>query len=128
MSAAKTMPDSRATRTLSLQAAGNTQRGETRRINQDSLYHRAGRLSSGEVAGLYILCDGMGGHEAGEVASQLAVQLISEALEVVLGGAATQDADLTQPSLATTEARVQAAIAKANRRLHDHWGRGEGPT
>lgn len=47
-------------------AAGHTDTGPTRTANEDHWHIDAGR-------GLYIVADGMGGHQAGEVAAHLAV-------------------------------------------------------
>src|SRR5215212_7697218 len=46
-----------------------------RRGNEDNLY-----ADANEYRGLFIVADGMGGHAAGEVASQMAVDLISSEL------------------------------------------------
>ena len=51
-------------------AAGRTDVGRTRSRNEDSVY-----LSV--EAGLALVCDGMGGHAAGEVASQLVIAALA---------------------------------------------------
>jgi protein phosphatase len=68
-----------------------THPGQIRPDNEDNLY---------ASQGVYVVADGMGGHEAGEVASQIAVQRIRETL-------ADEEA-------APTAERVVEAISSAN--------------
>lgn len=49
------------------QSAGHTETGKVRRLNEDALLLR-------EDAGLWVVADGLGGHSAGDYASQLLVQ------------------------------------------------------
>ena len=54
--------------------------GQARQINEDSLLSieiSQVRRSISEPLGLYAVCDGMGGHSAGDVASALAVQTLA---------------------------------------------------
>ncbi len=64
---------------LKLTAADKTDRGKQREQNEDSAYKRIESSENGD-RGLFIVADGMGGYQAGEVASKLAVQKISEGL------------------------------------------------
>lgn len=72
-----------------------THPGRSRELNEDSIYVN-------EDAGLFVLADGMGGHNAGEVASALAVALVSALIEEELESAE----DLAE--------LVREAIAKTN--------------
>jgi protein phosphatase len=72
----------------SLMAAGATDVGKIRQHNEDyfgmatvlrEIVSPTDQVLSGQ--GLYILCDGMGGHEQGEVASQLTVETLQANLE-----------------------------------------------
>ena len=49
-----------------------TSKGKIREINQDSYY-----ISTDRKYPLFIIADGMGGHKAGEIASKMAVEIIS---------------------------------------------------
>jgi len=57
-----------------LQAVGLTDVGQTRSHNEDFFLSDPGR-------DLYVVCDGMGGHAAGEVASKTTAETIRECLE-----------------------------------------------
>jgi serine/threonine protein phosphatase PrpC len=63
---------------LRLLAADKTDVGRQREQNEDCAYRRIS--PEGDVA-LFIVADGMGGYRAGEVASRLAVETISQALD-----------------------------------------------
>ncbi|MEG4342677.1 serine/threonine phosphatase [Microcoleus sp. A003_D6] len=69
----------------SLEDAGLTDVGRTREHNEDffSIWTQLNKLENSfgrifQTKGLYILCDGMGGHDSGEVASQLAAETLRE--------------------------------------------------
>jgi serine/threonine protein phosphatase PrpC len=65
---------------LKLTAADKTDVGKQREQNEDSAYKRIESLGEGD-RGLLIVADGMGGYQAGEVASKLAVETISKAMD-----------------------------------------------
>jgi protein phosphatase len=79
-------------------------RGRIRAGNED-------RVAAQAAIGLAVLADGMGGHNAGEVASGMAVELIvADALQLV-DPAAALDASQAQ-------ALIAECIARANARIH----------
>lgn len=93
-----------------LTAHGVTDPGRVRKINEDSL------LVDLDL-GVFLVADGMGGHNAGEVASQLAV----EAIRGFLSRSRDSD-DVTwpygiDPKLSFNANRLMTAIRLANRRV-----------
>jgi serine/threonine protein phosphatase PrpC len=97
---------------LSFDTATLTDRGMVRGNNEDSTFALETTLptESGIASlGIYIVADGMGGHEAGEVASKMAVQIISSTLLDKL----REPGGLLSPSLS-----VKQAIEKANIEIH----------
>ncbi|NJR39872.1 MAG: serine/threonine phosphatase [Leptolyngbyaceae cyanobacterium CSU_1_4] len=94
--------------------AGLTNIGSQRNHNEDyfSLQSDVRKIESPEsktlqTQGLYILCDGMGGHAGGEVASALAVETLK-----------TYFAENWQDQLPSEE-QIREAIGQANRAIFD---------
>jgi PPM family protein phosphatase len=95
---------------LKLTAHGVSHPGRVRANNEDALFWDL-------PAGLFLVADGMGGHQAGEVASRMAVETVSSFLE-----ASRHDRDLTwpfgfDPTLSVNANRLVTAVRLANRKI-----------
>ena len=87
---------------MHLAVAARTDTGRMRRGNEDNLH-----ADANEFRGLFIVADGMGGHAAGEVASQMAVDVLTAELAGVN--------DLTSSE---SEQKLSDALKLANRAVY----------
>jgi serine/threonine protein phosphatase PrpC len=86
-----------------LNVAGLTDVGRERALNEDQLYYQVVQASDDGPLGLFVVADGMGGHLAGEVASQWAVQTLKRELAPLFR---PQDPSVTRRLAAETLATV----------------------
>ncbi|MBW4420931.1 MAG: serine/threonine phosphatase [Myxacorys californica WJT36-NPBG1] len=107
---------------FSLDDAGRTDIGRQRDHNEDcfSIDTQVAKthLSSGKAVrarGLYVLCDGMGGHASGEVASQLAADTLRSYFQQYWQQAAETGADAKLPPADV----IREAIQRANKAIYD---------
>ena len=82
-----------------LRAAAATDVGQRRRGNED-------RYALAPELGLYLVADGMGGHTAGQVASELAADAAVRAVETLRGASAS------------LSERLRSAVTSANRTIY----------
>ena len=106
---------------LQLDSAAFTDRGRKRELNQDSIFHQTSHTENGENIGLFLVCDGMGGHQAGEVASHIAMEVITRELSPLfsLSGGFSHE-DKTQPSYLRLSQNVETAVIKANDEIRQY--------
>ena len=96
---------------MRLRVGAATDTGLVRDLNEDVYMVRAEQ-------GLFVVCDGMGGCPAGEVASQLAVDAIADQLnEATHGGTVVRPAN-GQRYLAQTS-RLAEAVRRSNQVIYD---------
>jgi protein phosphatase len=97
---------------LSIKVAGNTDIGLVMTKNEDSCYPTASsNLDDPILPRLSIVCDGIGGHEGGEVASQLAVQSLKLQIRALLTEVAEQT-ELVPPDL--LQEQLEASLRVVN--------------
>jgi protein phosphatase len=102
-------PDSRKVTDVRFEAVGVTDIGRQRKHNEDHVLLRP-------ELDLFVVADGMGGHNAGDVASRLATASLRNFYEATLDGVPDSQGPGDQyQELAPGAQRLAAAIRKANR-------------
>ena len=96
---------------MNFEAAGQTDIGKKRQINQDSFL-------IDEEKGLFVVADGLGGHRAGEKASLLATQTIQNFFEENLGNNKFIKTDEIDKNLSSTANTLHHSIEKANQQVY----------
>ena len=91
---------------LTTEAFGGTDVGRKRQHNEDAMLVDAS-------LGLYIVADGMGGHAAGEVASQRAVEVVKQHLTANKGILKDLAREATQAHRAAASSLVEVAVQRA---------------
>jgi len=82
--------------------------GKKRKINEDSVF-------LDDKLGLYLVADGMGGHRAGEVASNIVVETISDYIKKLSKDNDTQEFNIPDETLSRKANHLISAISLSNR-------------
>jgi protein phosphatase len=94
---------------MNLTSFGFSEIGKSRARNED-------RYLRDEKQGLFLVADGMGGHAAGETASQIAVDSVSDFVIRSRAGR-VEWPSIPSEELSAEQARLLAAVTLANRRI-----------
>ena len=102
-----------------VQSGKASHKGKVRPLNEDSLLiyeYRFSKNSEDIFIGLYAVADGVGGHDDGEIASQIALKILSENIicSLILSGLFSISNSLDKESLMT---QLSKAVLAANREV-----------
>ena len=105
-------------RDMSLTVKGETHTGRVRGHNEDQYLALGGEQSPPGAGALLVVADGMGGHEAGEVASQTAVEGIEAFIEATVEMSSHQTWPVPfDPQQTVNRNRLRAAFCWGNRKI-----------
>jgi protein phosphatase len=90
--------------TRKIEIATLTDQGPTRQRNEDACYPASGTDTQNPDLPLVIVCDGIGGHQGGDVASNLAIEAIGQRVKVL-------KPDALDPVTLTVELEKAACVA-----------------
>ena len=94
-----------------VQSAGITDVGKKRKGNEDSFFFN-------DAVGFYVVADGMGGHKAGEVASQMLVEALQEHMQKIKGESKADEMTYADGTLSKEANYLVTGIHKANQAVH----------
>jgi len=95
-----------------IESAGITDRGKKRQGNEDSLFVE-------DSLGLYVVADGMGGHQAGEVASRLVVDTMGDYIKNRRESADNGNPINGDETLSPEANRLMSGIHLSNKAVHE---------
>jgi protein phosphatase len=95
---------------LSIQVASATDPGAPDRINEDRYYPTAGEIKGRNHDHLLLVCDGIGGHDGGAIASQMAVQSLRLQVQALLQEI-VEDPEIMAPDVVADQLTTLIRIA-----------------
>jgi protein phosphatase len=96
---------------IEIESSGITDIGKRRELNEDSFFYDDGM-------GLYVVADGMGGHNAGEVASKLVVKTLRDYLNQNPAQDSVQERTKADDKLSGDARRLLTGIHLSNHVVH----------
>jgi len=97
---------------IAIESAGITHVGKKRKGNEDALF-------LDDALGLYVVADGMGGHLAGEIASQLVVKTISQHIQQAKNNGAAGKNIIADNTLSQAANQLLSGIQLSNKVVHE---------
>ena len=97
---------------IEIESAGLTDVGMKRKDNEDALF-------LDDALGLYVVADGMGGHRAGEIASQLVVKTISEYIQKSKNNGSGREYQPSDRTLSSEANELLCGIRLSNKVVHE---------
>lgn len=95
---------------LSIQVASATDPGAPDRVNEDRYYPTAGEIKGQNHDHLLLVCDGIGGHDGGAIASQMAVQSLRLQVQALLQEI-VEDPEIMAPDVVADQLTTLIRIA-----------------
>jgi protein phosphatase len=95
-----------------VQSAGITAVGKKRKGNEDAFFFN-------DAMRFYVVADGMGGHKAGEVASQMLVEALQEHMQKIKGESKADDMTYADGTLSKEANHLVTGIHQANQAVHE---------
>jgi serine/threonine protein phosphatase PrpC len=106
--------------TIRLLAESKTDKGKVYSHNEDSVFYMI-RPSDGSTAcGLLLVADGIGGHKAGEVASNIVVNTVFEDFEPLLTNPSGSPVQVCKEDVDKLEERLVQAVQDANLAIYTY--------
>lgn len=111
-----------------LTAASRSHPGKIREINEDAILTVVNSKGRGKALGLLIVADGIGGHKAGDIASQIAIDTIHQSIKSLILTEPYDDhpenSQLESSSITHREDdpinQLQQAIETANKKIFEY--------
>ena len=101
---------------LSMDVGAMCDVGSVRQVNQDRVWAAVGDAAPDGVQGVFVVADGMGGHAAGEVAAQMAVDGVSERMLALSGAQLLSSLETMRTLMASVNIAVHDASFEPGQR------------